>query len=327
MTIPGFDAEFHDIPDYIVKITERIWEGRGVGLIRRWYAEDCVVHTSSGPSVGAGLSVRGTLDTLSVLPDRRLLPEDVIWSEDEPATYLSSHRIISPGHHRGDGPLGPATGRLVNVRAIADCLCRGNRIVEEWLVRDAAGLVRQVGGDPEEVAQRLAAGEAAGGGEPWQTGPAARLRRDGGFRPALLHDHAAARMVREVHAAMWRAELDIVADRYHPACGLHGPGGVTLHGHDGVWSTMFGYLSAIPDARVVIEHAIARDDPGLPVRVALRWWLTGTHSGWGRFGRPSGATVLILGITHAHVVDGRIREEWMLVDELAVRVQIARHRG
>lgn len=327
MAMPGFDPEFVDLPDYIVKITERIWERRGVGLIRRWYAPDCIVHGSMGPSVGAEASVRGTLDTLHVLPDRRLLPEDVIWSQDAPATYLSSHRLIAPGHHRGDGPLGAPTGRAVAVRAIADCLCRDNRIVEEWLVRDAAGLVLQIGGDVDEAAARFAARDAAIGAAPWQIAPAAKLRANGSFIPATLHGDPAAQLARDTFAAMWRGDLDVVADRYHPACSLHAPGHVTLYGHDGVWGTMFGYLSAFPNACVVVEHSIARDDPGLPVRVATRWWLTGTHTGAGRFGAPSGATVLILGINHAHVVDGRIREEWMLVDELAVRVQIARHRG
>lgn len=327
MAMPGFDPEFLDVPDYIVKITERIWERRGIGLIRRWYAHDCVVHGSMGPSDGAEASVRGTVATLQVLPDRRLLPEDVIWSENAPGTYLSSHRLICPGHHRGDGPLGPPTGRPVTVRAIADCLCRGNQVVEEWLVRDASGLVLQIGGDPREVAARAAERDAEAGLPPWQIAPAARLRVEGAFRPAMLHDHPAARMVRETLAAMWQGDLDVVADRYHLACSLHAPGFTTLYGHEGVWSTMFGYLTAFPDAQVTIEHSIARDDPGLPIRVATRWWMVGTHAGAGRFGPPSGATVLLLGINHAHIVNGRIREEWMLVDELAAHVQIARARG
>ena len=328
MPLPGFDPEFTDIPDYIVKITERIWEGRGIGLIRDWYAADCRVHGTGGPSVGAEATVRGTLDTLRVLPDRRLLPEDVIWSEDTPGTFLSSHRLICPGHHRGDGPLGPATGRPVAVRAIADCLCRGNQVVEEWLVRDGAGLVRQIGGNVTEVAARQAAAAAEGGAQEWQAEPAARLRRDGALMPPVLHDHPAARLVRDSWTALWHADLQVVAERYHPACSFHLPGFETRYGREGVWSAMFEYLSAFPDARMVVEHSIARDDPGLPVRVATRWWMTGTHAGGGaRFGAPTNATVLLLGINHAHVVDGRIREEWMLVDELAVHVQLARARG
>lgn len=325
MALPGFDPEFADVPDYIVKITERIWEGRGIGLIRDWYAHDCVVRGTSGVTTGAEAVVSATVDTLRVLPERRLLAEDIIWSEDAPGAYLSSHRVIGPGFHRGAGPLGPPTGRAIAVRAIADCLCVGNRIVEEWLVRDAAGLVRQIGGDVAEVAAREAARQA--GTVPWQIEPAARLRADGAFMPAVLQDHPAARMARETWEAIWRADLDVVARRYHPACNFHAPGHVTEYGHEGVWTTMFSYLSAFPDARMAVEHSIAREDPGLPTRVATRWWVTGTHDGGGRFGPASGATVLVLGINHAHVVDGLIREEWMVVDELAVQVQIAWARG
>jgi hypothetical protein len=87
----------------------------------------------------------------------------VIWSGNENDGFLSSHRLICPGHHRGEGELGVPTGLPVAVRAIADCFCVENRIVEEWLVRDYAGLVRQIGGDPDAVAARLAARDAASG--------------------------------------------------------------------------------------------------------------------------------------------------------------------
>lgn len=35
--------------------------------------------------------------------------------------------------------------------------------------------------------------------------------------------------------------------------------------------------------------------------------------------------MLVLGITHSHVVNGQIREEWILVDEGAVPKEIALH--
>lgn len=327
MAMKGFDADFADLPDYIVKITERIWEGRGIGLIRRWYAPDCRVHTGMGPFTGSETMVAGTLDTLNALPDRRLLPEDVIWSGDETAGFLSSHRLICPGTHRGGGDLGPPTGRSVAVRAIADCAARDNQIYEEWLVRDYAGLVRQIGADPDEIAARLAARDGIAGREPWQVEEARRLRDTGAFRPPAHQDHPAARLVRDTMTALWQADLQVVAEAYHPACSLHLPGHRTVYGHEGVWGFLFGYLGAFHDARLVIEHSIARDDPGLPTRVATRWWLTGTHTGTGDFGPPSGATILALGISHAHVVGGRIREEWVLVDEIAVRKQIAFERG
>ena len=74
MSMRGFDPDFEDLPDYIIKITERIWEGRGIGLIRRWYSDDCPVHTTMGPLKGSEAMVAGTLETLNALPQRRLLP-------------------------------------------------------------------------------------------------------------------------------------------------------------------------------------------------------------------------------------------------------------
>ena len=50
-----------------------------------------------------------------------------------------------------------------------------------------------------------------------------------------------------------------------------------------------------------------------------------THSGWGRFGEPSGAPVFIMGMTHAYMVDGRITMEWIAIDEVAIWKQILGH--
>jgi len=327
MGMKGFDPDFKDLPDYIIKITERIWEGRGIGLIRRWYSEDCPVHTTMGPLKGSEGMVAGTLETLNALPQRRLLPEDVIWSGNDRDGFLSSHRLVCPGRHTGDGPLGPATGRSVVVRAIADCFCVDNRIVEEWLIRDSAGLLAQIGVDPGEYAARLAAADHAAGKAAWHLEDARRLRQEGALRPPVHQDHPAARMVRDVMAAVWNADLDVVSQAYHPACSVHLPGYRTAYGHEQLFEFLFGYLAALPDAKIAIEHSIARDDPGMPTRVATRWWLTGTHTSHGVFGPPSGATVLALFVTHAHVIDGRIREEWVLVDEVGIRKQIALSRG
>lgn len=39
----GFDPEFTDVVDYILRITERIWEGKQVGLCRDYYSSDCPI--------------------------------------------------------------------------------------------------------------------------------------------------------------------------------------------------------------------------------------------------------------------------------------------
>lgn len=328
MPMQGFDAEFADLPDYIVRITERIWEGRAIGAIRRYYADDCPMYTTMGPARGLAAIVAGTLDTLNAFPDRRLLPEDIVWSGDDRAGFLSSHRIIAPATHLGPGPFGPPTGRAVSFRTIADCFCVGNRIVEEWLARDQAGIALQLGLDPVVLAGELAAGDAAAGKAPWHLADAQRLRGTGRLREPVLQRHPAAVLVREGLDAIWnRTEIDRVAELYHPACTVRVPGAQTLHGHERVNRWLFGWLAAFPDAKLAVEHSIALEEPGQAPRVATRWWLTGTHTGHGRFGPPSGATVLLLGITHSTVVHGRIRDEWVVADELALRKQIALQRG
>jgi predicted ester cyclase len=92
-------------------------------------------------------------------------------------------------------------------------------------------------------------------------------------------------------------------------------------------NSYFGYLAAFPDAKIAVEHSIARDDPGHPTRVATRWWLTGTHTGYGHFGPPSGATSSLCSSTMLMYQWSKVREEWVLVDEVAIRKQIALHRG
>ena len=51
--MPGFDPEFTDIVDYILRITYRIWEGKQVGLCRDFYSADCPVYTLAGYIEGA----------------------------------------------------------------------------------------------------------------------------------------------------------------------------------------------------------------------------------------------------------------------------------
>ena len=322
-----FSDEYETLPDYIYGITERIWEGRGIGLIRRYYGADCLMHTGMGPVRGVEAVVKGTLETLHAFPDRRLLPEEVIWSDDGGAGLLSSHRNCSVAVHAGSGVFGPATGRPIRVRAIADCRVEGDVIVEEWLVRDQAGMVRQIGLEPAEVAARMADSDAAAGRGPWH------LEAWQGFRAdpdagAILQDHPAAALVCEAWDTVWnRTDLSAIRRFCHEAYGAYAPEARALHGHAQLDAWVIGYLAAFPDARLAIDHSCALEEPGKPVRVATRFWLTGTHDGHGAFGPPTGAKVLGLGIVHSEIRDGRIRDEWILLDELALWKQIRRQAG
>jgi hypothetical protein len=58
----------------------------------------------------------------------------------------------------------------------------------------------------------------------------------------------------------------------------------------------------------------------------VRWSYCGSHSGYGRYGEPTGVPIAMLGITHVELRDGLIVNEWMVVDETAVYAQIAAHQ-
>ena len=128
----GFDEEFADIRDYILKITIRIWEGRQINSIRDYYSNPCPVKTPLSFTTDLESVIKGTVAVLNQFPDQTLLGEDIIGTEEDRGVFYSSHRIFSNMTHKGDGYFGPPTNNEVNVRTIADCLCKGNKIVDEW---------------------------------------------------------------------------------------------------------------------------------------------------------------------------------------------------
>jgi predicted ester cyclase len=318
MSLTGFDAQFVDLRDYIFKITEWIWEGRGIDLIRDYYAEDCPVKTPGGAFSGVEGVIRGTLETLQEFPDRTLLGEDVIDSEDAPGTYYSSHRIFSHMTHKGEGAFGEPTGVRAGVMTIADCLCREDRIVDEWLVRDQAGLAQQLGHSPVVLGEALAAKvtlpDAEALVERWR-GPEGDMDIDA-LGPVAVR-----------YRDLWQnARLERLRDGYARAIDAKVPGARTLRGHDDLERFWFGYKAAFPTGRFRIHHWIDREDAGESRRVALRWSLSTTHQGGGVFGAASGAPVVLLGITHAELRGDTVVREWHQLDEIAIHAQIAQHR-
>lgn len=307
----SFTAEYPSLPAYIIGITDRIWEGRGLGLIRTWYANDCVMHTAFGDSRGVDGVVAGTAETLHAFPDRRLLGEDVIFSGGTDGGGYSSHRIISTMHHRGAGSFGAPTDRPVAARTIADCLIRDGIIVEEWLVRDQAAIALQLGIDPADWgrarAQILAVEDQALPDPALITHQAASIPDDAGGQMAQFMQR------------LWNhADLGQIPAACDPAINLHLPRGEIAFGHDGLDGWVLSYLAAFPDAAFTVENIITRTDPDRPTRVALRWRLAATHSGRGAFGAPSGARLHIPGISHFELVGGKVSRAFMLVDELAI---------
>jgi len=318
----GFAAEFRDLDHYIRVITDRIWEGRRIDDIRLYYSDPCIVETPLGVSTALDDVVTGTRATLAMFPDRRLLAEDVIQSGDALGGFLSSHRIISPMTHAGDGSFGQATGRKVHARTIADCVCHGNRIVHEWLVRDHAAIALQIGSTPQTLAQRWL--DARGGWNKPLAGPAPQ-----GYVSHISSDPMALRYASALqHFAHGEAGAIGI---YDEAAQQIGPGERTHYGQReiaGFWRSVFGALEV---SKLTVEHLVAQRDSarsGRPDRVAMRFRAQTVHGGQGleatRYGAPSGRAVEVLGIVHAEFIQGRVIREWVLMDDVAIWMQILR---
>lgn len=321
----GFEARFVTPERYIVDITHEIWEQGGIERIERdYYADVCPVFTPLGVSTTAREVTTGTRATLAEFPDRQLLAEDIIVGGKPPGFY-SSHRVRSTATHVGPGRFAPPTGREIGMLTIADCVCRDNRIVKEWLVRDQASMARQVGLDPRVL------GAAIGRASPDMAAPGADAlvaRWSEGDATVVSGDASlAARMTAAMHD-IWQAKTSAAWDaHYDRAARLEAPAGDVLYGRDAIRARLSAIHAAIPDGALRLHHIIARRMPDRPPRVALRWSYRGIHAGAGYFGQPTLLSLVLLGISHVEFQDDRIKCEWMLVDELSVWAQIAGARG
>ncbi|MEO7410732.1 MAG: hypothetical protein ABIU10_05360, partial [Sphingomicrobium sp.] len=308
--LPGYDPIYRDFVDYILRCTHRIWEEKNVGLCRTHYGEDCVMHTLAGPTQGAETVVQNTIGALAGSSDRRVIAEDVIWSDEGDGNLYSSHRIVSSSTHLGDDSIfGPASSREAGVMTIADCLCRENRIIEEWLVRDNLRAMWQIGADPWVVAKKQAQADREGdqSRHEWRTAEIARVRAGGDV--AIADGHPA-----ELPAAMLSAALrgDMYGDAagaLSPAVELRWPG--NRHGWGrGFWIGCMTQLRAgLHRPSYTLDHIAARPLPGGEIAVALRWSVAGTHGGGGAWGPASDRDLLLMAVSHYRIRAGAIVED------------------
>jgi len=320
----NFSPEFKTPEQYIIDITYKIWEERGVGRIRDWYAADGPVRTPHSETHTVEAVVQSTLETLHEFSDRQLLPEDIIIG-NKTEGFLSSHRVRSTATHLGDGFFGLATNRPIMMLTIADCLCRDNQVVEEWLVRDQAGMALQLGLDPVTIGKKLGERKV----DAYGIGNEAMMKRWADpNRLTILGDEEIANRIIETYDAIWNDKnLNIIAKNYDRAIRLEGPSGYLDYGRYRTSNLFYGILASIPNGRFEPHHIIVQQEEGKAIRAALRWSYCGFHEGSGRYGASSGVPLALLGISHFELRKGKIVSEWLLLDETAIYAQIAAHQS
>jgi steroid delta-isomerase-like uncharacterized protein len=77
------------------------------------------------------------------------------------------------------------------------------------------------------------------------------------------------------------------------------------------------FRTALPDLHCTVEDEIYEED-----KFAAHWTMRGTHQGPFLGNRPTGRPVVVQGIIFARTADGRIVEDWTLVDQLGVLQQL-----
>jgi len=78
--------------------------------------------------------------------------------------------------------------------------------------------------------------------------------------------------------------------------------------------------------RFDVEHLVLNQGAGRADRVALRWRAFTRHTNHGTadglYGPASGHVVEVMGINHVELVDGKVLREWVLIDDVAIWMQV-----
>ena len=86
----GFDPQYRDFVDYILKITTSDLGRKRDGVIYDTYHNNITMHLGSSNLVGIKDVISNTLQTLHAFPDRRLIGQNVIWSDFGPKAFIFS---------------------------------------------------------------------------------------------------------------------------------------------------------------------------------------------------------------------------------------------
>jgi len=330
MAMRGFEAEYPDIVDYIVRITHRIWEEKEVGYIYDTYQHNCIVHGSMGDAHGREGVVAATLEWLAAFPERRVYADDVIWAGNEDDGFHTSHLVTSVGYNLGYTPYGPPTGKKVLVRAIANCLAKENLIFEEWLLRDELCMINQLGFNLDAIIDRQARAMLQQGALPIAIGDPDRLVGQHGPQPLPARTGVGFDIedfIRTTYHEVWnRRRLNQISKHFDLSHVCITNNNRTLQGPGVRTVAVLNLLAMFPDAGVSVDHVYWTGDDANGYHVAVRWTFSGTHTGYGYLGAPSGAPVRAMCLSQHRIKNGVFKQEFTLVDEMALRRQIAAQR-
>lgn len=323
----GFEDTHLDIVDYIVRITQRIWEDQDVGYIYDTYAPGSFVYDDHGPHWGVERVVAGTMESIHAFPDLRNTADEVIWAGDDTQGFVTSHRYITTGHHLGAWKWGPATGKKVDLWGIANCVIRKNEIFEEWVLYNMCSKLAQLGIDIAWAARIYGNEINAAGHADQHVSEVERIHNGRHPEPYPALDHSNGFDVENFIRALFhdvynRHDLSAVDRAYARNVRWHGTSNREGHGRADVKGQARALMATFLDLGLQVDEVYWMGNDTEGFRVSVRWTATGTHRGYAMYGTPTGRRVHLWGLSQIYISDGRITEDWTMFNEFDVLAQI-----
>jgi predicted ester cyclase len=322
----GYEETYVDIVDWIIRITDRIWEDQDVGYIYDTYRTGCRVYTDSGPMYHVEPVVEATMQSINAFPDARHIADEVIWAGNEDEGFATSHRAINVGHHLGPWRWGQASGSKIQLWVIANCVSEENQIFEEWVLYNQVARLRQCGVDVIEAARRYG---NEGSSLPLTEREITEVERLAGGRvpvparePSATGDDIDGLVRALYHNLYSRRDLSAIDRLYASNVRWHGASDREGYGRADVRAMARGLMATFPDLGLHVDEVYWMGNPAEGFAVSVRWTALGTHRGHGLYGQPTGRRVHLWGMSQLYIVQGRIVEEWALFNEFDVLAQL-----
>ena len=322
----GFEAQYKNIIDYIVRITYTIWEEKNIGYIYDTYSKDCRVWDEFGLQFGSEKIVSDTVHTNNAFPDIRLFADEVIWAGDEKASFHTSHRTIITGTNSGFSKFSKPTGKTVRLFCIANCVAKNNEIYYENVVYDTAGLIKQLGLDLHQVAKQIANEGSIGPFAPdfKNSKPKRKITK---LKPISYEIPETVKDVRKfVHAVydtIWnRRNFSAINDVFSNNIEFEGSTGRKFKGVKQLRKFIISIVASFPDLALSIEDLYWMGNTKDGFLISIRWGAVGTHKGNGIYGPPTNRECYLWGITQWEIKNNKIIKEWTGFNELAILMQL-----
>ena len=317
--LPGFNKKYNNIVDYILKITEEIWEEKQVYVINDTYTKNILIHTGATKINGIDKVIQGTFNTLDSFPDRKMAAEAVVWSKDGEGVFYSSHRIGSYATNLGETIFGKATGKKVFFRTIADCKVKNNKIFEEWLVRDNLAILQQLGFNPIEMAKKDTTYKAV---KPnFAFNKTYKTLEKGNLNGTVLTPKET--LIYTLFNTIWKENnTNNIEDFYTEASTLHAICNNNIEGKTAIQSYLNTFLNSFKNFNTKLERITSNKLEDGTTEIATRWFVKGIYKTGGVLGDALEKEVYIPVITHYHIKDQKIKNEWMVFDGFDALCQV-----